>query len=144
MTKWRHLSEKRRSLPATVSGPRPGDFPLGSLESRAAARASIIEGDSTGDPTKLTPLELAFSEHEDPGVGQCMLELARTVIQRAEIFGLTLPSVEEIRHANAVVRVANELCDGQFSQICNSNRGEEKRLRQLAEEKLQVRESSSG
>ncbi len=26
------------SLPATVSGPRPGDFPVGSVESRAAAR----------------------------------------------------------------------------------------------------------
>ena len=28
-------------LPATHSGPRPADFPLGSLESRAAARALL-------------------------------------------------------------------------------------------------------
>jgi hypothetical protein len=28
-------------VPATVSGPGPGDYPLGSLESRAAARAMI-------------------------------------------------------------------------------------------------------
>jgi hypothetical protein len=29
------------TLPATNSGPRPGDFPLGSAESRAAARALL-------------------------------------------------------------------------------------------------------
>ncbi len=27
--------------PATVSGPNPGDFPLGSLQSRAAARSAL-------------------------------------------------------------------------------------------------------
>jgi len=30
-----------RSLPATHSGPKPGDFPIGSLESRAAARSML-------------------------------------------------------------------------------------------------------
>ena len=30
-----------RGLAATCSGPKPGDFPLGSLESRAAARAML-------------------------------------------------------------------------------------------------------
>jgi hypothetical protein len=30
-----------RGLPATHSGPRPGDYPLGSLESRAAARTML-------------------------------------------------------------------------------------------------------
>ena len=29
------------SLPATDSTPRPGDFPIGSIESRAAARARL-------------------------------------------------------------------------------------------------------
>ena len=29
------------TLPATNSGPRPGDFPLGSAKSRAAARALL-------------------------------------------------------------------------------------------------------
>jgi hypothetical protein len=32
-------------LPATNSGPKPGDFPLGSLESRAAARAVAEDKD---------------------------------------------------------------------------------------------------
>jgi hypothetical protein len=31
----------RRSLPATHSGPKPGDFPIGSLQSRAAARSML-------------------------------------------------------------------------------------------------------
>jgi len=31
----------RRSLPATHSGPKPGDFPLGSLQSPAAARSML-------------------------------------------------------------------------------------------------------
>jgi hypothetical protein len=34
-------------LPATVSGPRPQDFPLGSLESRAAVRARLKGRDIT-------------------------------------------------------------------------------------------------
>jgi len=34
-------SEKPLPHPATVSLPRPGDFPVGSLESRAAARAVV-------------------------------------------------------------------------------------------------------
>jgi hypothetical protein len=32
-------------LPATNLGPKPGDFPLGSLESRAAARAVAEDKD---------------------------------------------------------------------------------------------------
>ena len=34
----------RGRLPATDLRPRPGDFPVGSLESRAAARAILGEG----------------------------------------------------------------------------------------------------
>jgi len=34
-------SYKVRRLPATHSGPRPGDFPIGSLQSRAAARSML-------------------------------------------------------------------------------------------------------
>ena len=35
-------------LPATVSVPNPGDFPLGSVESRAAVRAMIERNKETG------------------------------------------------------------------------------------------------
>src|SRR5208337_3977854 len=34
-------SYKVRRLPATHSGPKPGDFPIGSLQSRAAARSML-------------------------------------------------------------------------------------------------------
>jgi hypothetical protein len=36
---------KKPLLPVTNPGPRPGDFPIGSLESRAAARA-LVESES--------------------------------------------------------------------------------------------------
>jgi len=40
--------KKPSPLPATHSGPRPADFPLGSVESRAAARAMMMKpGDIT-------------------------------------------------------------------------------------------------
>jgi hypothetical protein len=42
------LSPKDKTiLPARSSGPRPGDFPVGSLESRAAARAMLKRCDIT-------------------------------------------------------------------------------------------------
>ena len=51
-----------RGLPATCSGPKPGDFLLGSLESRAAAR-SMLDGLAGKDcicfpPDELPDLEL--------------------------------------------------------------------------------------
>ena len=38
---------QRPCLPATDSGPNPGDFPIGSLQSRAAARAMLERRDIT-------------------------------------------------------------------------------------------------
>src|SRR2546425_9372362 len=38
-------SKKEPPLPATDWGPRPGDFPLGSVESRAVARMQLQQGD---------------------------------------------------------------------------------------------------
>jgi hypothetical protein len=40
-------SRKESPLPATFQGPNPGDFPLGSMESRAAARAIVRSSDTT-------------------------------------------------------------------------------------------------
>lgn len=44
MDKWNGNNGKRTDPPsetATLSAPKPGDYPLGSLESRAAARAIV-------------------------------------------------------------------------------------------------------
>ena len=35
--------EEKASLPATDSAPKPGDFPIGSVKSRAAARAILTK-----------------------------------------------------------------------------------------------------
>ena len=45
MGKYWGKDPSRTVLPATNSGPKPGDFPLGSLESRAAARAVAEDKD---------------------------------------------------------------------------------------------------
>lgn len=56
MTKWPESNGKgteRGGLPATVSSLHPADFPLGSVESRAAARAMIRPGElRAGDKGK--------------------------------------------------------------------------------------------
>ena len=45
--------KKPSPLPATPLGLRPGDFPLGSLESRAAARALLDENLATDQQNRL-------------------------------------------------------------------------------------------
>ncbi len=52
MDNWNENSVKQpkgHSDPATQSAPRPGDYPLGSLESRAAARIMIDTKKREGD-----------------------------------------------------------------------------------------------
>ena len=51
---------KKPTLPATVSGPNPGDFPLGSPESRAASRA-MLERRNITSVMVMTGLPSSFS-----------------------------------------------------------------------------------
>jgi hypothetical protein len=44
--------ERKPLLPVTNPGPRPGDFPIGSLESRAAARA-LVESKSKKEALRM-------------------------------------------------------------------------------------------
>jgi hypothetical protein len=61
-----------KGLPATHSGPKPGDFPLGSLESRAAVRA-ILNGIASTDC-------ICFPPDEPPGLELPVeIEAARAV-----------------------------------------------------------------
>ena len=86
-------------------GPRPGDFPVGSLESRAAARAVQLARDlevrerQAAQLQNLTPVEQAISEaSDDPEVQALMVRLFRyTVIPRYEMYGMQLPTAEELR-----------------------------------------------
>jgi hypothetical protein len=61
---------KEPPLPATDSGPNPGDFPVGSLESRAAARTMLGRQD---DVIAMQVIDLGCSRSDKP-IGQAMVE----------------------------------------------------------------------
>jgi hypothetical protein len=64
--------ELRHNLPATNPGQKPGDFPLGSLESRAAAR-TLLDGIANNDC-------ICFPPDEPPGLElRVEIEAARAV-----------------------------------------------------------------
>jgi hypothetical protein len=141
MPKWGQSNRNQGNLPATLLLPRPGDFSLGSIKSRAAARAipskTIELENQLPDRITLTPFEAAISEHDDPRVSAVLVGLAMCAEERARVFGFNLPTPEWIRHQLQVAKLADRLCGGQFSQICSSDRDEGKRLRALAEDQIQ-------
>lgn len=71
MAKWPESNGKgteRCGLPATVSSFHPVDFPLGSVESRAAARAMIRPGElRAGDKGKTEDGGLVYCDQRKPG-----------------------------------------------------------------------------
>jgi hypothetical protein len=129
---------------ATIPGPKPGDFSAGSLRSRAAARAAVEafaanlranEQDQLGD---LPPFEQAIAEAGETAELKIQLvRLARAAKVRARIFGLTLPSPDEIRHNQRVAREIDRLTDGSGSSLAISNPREWNRLKAIAERNLQ-------
>ena len=140
MTKRLKSKQNRISLPATACGPKPGDFPVGSLKSRAAARALLVnyaadqdEGIELGN---LTPYELATSEGASGQLRVWLVRLARVVEQQAECFGFPLPTPEEIRHNRKVAEAIDEMTGGQNLHISLSNSVEWNRLKALAEDVL--------
>jgi hypothetical protein len=91
-------------------GPRPGEFPLGSAESRAAARAVLLAFDIEAQEQQaaffrnLTPLEQEFAGlSEEFEVQKQLVRIVReTIIPRHEYYGTWLPTVEEARHNRQV------------------------------------------
>jgi hypothetical protein len=143
------LNQDPSSVPATVSGPKPGDFPLGSIRSRAAARALLANyaaeqaQDQATEFANLTPYERAIVENEDPEIVHALLGLARMAELRAEAFRFSLETPEEIRHLKRVAKLANEMTEGKYREISLADPAEGKRIRDLAEEKFRVQTSSS-
>lgn len=130
------------NLPATVSGPKPGDFPLGSAKSRAAARAIIdnhtaeqrkIEAAEFGD---LTPLAIALSEGQSGYQKRLAVGVAQMMEERAKVFKFSWPPPDEIRHKFAVAREIDRLADGHGRFLQANDRAEWDRLRAIAEENL--------
>ena len=133
-------------VPATVLAPKPGDFPVGSIQSRAAARALVANHaaeqaqDLAAEFGNLTPYEAATIEGvEEPGVARVALHMARVAEERAEIWGTRLGTPEEIRHLKKVAKLAGEITGMTLSQrVCLSNADsiEWNRIRALAEDVL--------
>jgi hypothetical protein len=97
-------------LLATESSPRPGDFETGSLKSRAAAR-TLIRKKQAAQLENLTPYQAAMAEGLPEGQKDMMAKLALIAEERARIFGLQLPTPDEIRQiklAAAQIRARQE------------------------------------
>jgi hypothetical protein len=105
---------------ATGSGPKPGDYPPGSLESRAAARALLENraGELAAEELELTPFQQATAEGEPISeVREMLIDFARLAEEKAAVFGHELPSAEWIRYRRRVIQVADELSEGRCSKM---------------------------
>jgi hypothetical protein len=133
-------------IPATFSGPKPGDFAAGSLRSRAAARAIVANyvdeqrREEQSELANLTEFERVLIEDcDDAALRIQMIHLAHAIEERARIFNLTLPTCEEIRHNRAVAAQIDRMTNGTGHSLQLSNPAEWNRLRAIAEENLLVR-----
>jgi hypothetical protein len=132
--------------PATFLGPKPGDYPVGSLQSRAAARAMVasyaeqkrrIQEDWLGN---LTPVERALIEGQEPGVQIWMVRLYRNAQHRSKVYGTTLPrfTPAQIRHNRAVNEEIQQMISGSlFSAQNDSDRWN--KLKAIAEANLRAK-----
>jgi hypothetical protein len=136
------MSNRTRNRRSRV-GPRPGDFPLGSLKSRAAARAvqQALSVEAQQQQAVLfgnmTPLEQAFCEMvKGPGAQAVMLYMVRTaIIPKCKIFGWPVPTPEEVRHKRQVSEEVEKLeqepaIQGEVTFLSKNA------LREMAEERL--------
>jgi hypothetical protein len=123
-------------------GPRPGDFPLGSLESRAAARFVQLALDIEAQEQRaallknLTPFEQAFIKGvDDPRRQAVGLLLARAMVQKSERFGFPLPTPEEWRLKR---RVPDEIAKIEQERAARGDTEflNKEALREMAEDRL--------
>lgn len=127
-------------------GFRPGDFPVGSVQSRAAARALVSsiadERNRNWIATlgQLTEVERALSEGLDPVAQYCMVGLYRAALVREQCYEMPLPTLtpEQIRHSRAVQNEVERMRAGKIGYIDTSD-SELKRLRLIAEENLRTK-----
>jgi hypothetical protein len=96
---------------------------------------------SQPDKATLTPFEFAVAEDEDGQINRIGYGMACAIEESARCFGTVLPTAEEHRYLRRVAKVADEIADGRFTQICMNDGAEEKRIRQLAEKMVKREES---
>lgn len=131
------------SLSATTSGPKPGSYAPGSIQSRAAAKMLLNEHDDAqrreyeAELTNLTPLELATSEGAaDMRVKILLVKVVRFAVERAKIFGLRLPTPEEVRYNRKIANAVDELADGRGGYLQMADAAEWNRLKKIVAEKI--------
>ena len=135
MPKRLRLKDEITLLVATYRGPLPSDFPIGSPESRAAARALLDHQKSEPAASQLALLgelneyELATSEGYEGLEKVCMVQLARMAQERSEVYGITLLTPEEIRRRRK--DVAERAARDELVEAASSNLPEEGEGRSL-------------
>lgn len=132
-------SQNRRSL----LGPLPGDYPLGSWESRAAVRFALAAREQQTQEQQaallesMTPLERAFLE----GTGNrlkpspMLRMLCEALTRKGEIFGWPPITPEYIRHER---RVSEEVSRIERERVARGDTSflNHEALRKLAEDRL--------
>jgi hypothetical protein len=88
----------------------------------------------------LTPFEAAITEGEEGQRFHVAYGMACAIEESAKNFDFPLPTPEEIRFRRKVADAANEITGGRFHQICMTDGPEEKRIRQLAAQKVKRQE----
>ena len=71
MGKYWGKDANRPALPATDSGPKPGDFPIGSIESRAFARAMCDQKKSAREKIVVTVEHIG--SNKPPEIIECQV-----------------------------------------------------------------------
>ena len=137
---------KGRKVNTVASGFRPGDFPIGSVESRAAARA-LVSGladeqdrsamDQLGE---LNEIERALIDDDklDPLARSYVVRLYRAALEREQVYGMSLPrlTAEGIRHTHAVRQEIDRMTGGQSYFLATYDKPEWNRLQEIAEQNL--------
>jgi hypothetical protein len=93
------------------------------------------------DDSEMTPFEVAMTEDEEGQMKRIAYGCACALEASAEAFGTPLQTPDEIRHDRKVVAAAEEITGGRFLEICDEGGTEEKRIRQLAEQKVKREET---
>ena len=137
---------------ATYMGPKPGDFPVGSLQSRAAARAMVAfhqeqlrkeeeEALAIFTPSERASVQATIEDVDNPLVRIWIIRLTRIGRERGLVFEQPLhyPTPEVVRHNRAVRVEIQRLRDGNGSLIQTSHRMPESELWALAEVNLRAK-----
>jgi hypothetical protein len=102
----------------------------------AEERFAIATQPMNIETAALTPFEVAMIADEEGQMRRVAYGCACAMEAGAAAFGISLPTPNEVRHLRRVAEVADEITGGRFHQICMNDAREEKRIRQLVDQKV--------